>query len=174
MNIGKLTGAAPAAMATSLYGMGVNPPIKTAKKANSRNKSLAAANCSCKLYVVMIHWPTVANKNIPMKYPAIPPMTLATVAIEAMRNHLFGRAVTMAMMSGSGGIGKKELSAKEMPPRAFSAEGFSAQLTTQLYILRIKRRKPLTELRISKIGFVSINLLKLGASFDLAFRNIVD
>ncbi len=86
--------------------------------------------------------------------------------MEAIRNHFFGRAVTMAMMSGSGGIGKNELSANDRPPRAFSAEGFSAQPTTQLYMRRIRFLNHVMPLRSQSTGFVSRKRLNRGPNFD--------
>lgn len=58
----------------------------------------------------------------------------------ARRSHLCGRAVTMAISSGSGGMGKKELSANDKVPRAYSACFFWLQLMTQRYDARIHRR----------------------------------
>ena len=59
-------------------------------------------------------------------------MTDETVVMVASLRHRFGLAITMAMSNGSGGIGKKELSAKDSAASARSACFFSLQLMTQL------------------------------------------
>ena len=48
---------------------------------------------------------------------------------------LFPRASGMSKTSG--GIGKKDASAKDIPANAFDPEGFSAHARTQSYILRM-------------------------------------
>jgi hypothetical protein len=65
---------------------------------------------------------------------------LAPVQIAASFKYCFGLTVVVAMSSGSGGIGKKELSMNAKAASARVEFLVSAQLTTQAYSLRILRR----------------------------------
>ncbi len=68
-----------------------------------------------------------------MKYPNMPPSTLATVQIAANFKYDFGRMVVIAINNGSGGIGKNALSAKASPASALVAIFVWAHPTVQAY-----------------------------------------
>ena len=61
----------------------------------------------------------------------MPPMTDETVATAAMRQAFCGWASTMGMIMASGGMGKKELSAKDTAARAGIARGLPDSLMIQ-------------------------------------------
>ena len=58
--------------------------------------------------------PISLKKTYPIKYPHIAPKTDPNVAINAIRNQLFGFAIVIGTIITSGGIGKMKLSMKEI------------------------------------------------------------
>ena len=59
----------------------------------------------------------ISKKYAPIKYPKIPPKTEKIVAIKKIFINSFFLAIAIGAIIISGGIGKKELSIKEIAPR---------------------------------------------------------
>jgi hypothetical protein len=57
------------------------------------------------------------KKNAPIKYPKIPPKTEKIVAIKKIFKNSRFFAIAIGAIITSGGIGKKELSIKEIAPK---------------------------------------------------------
>ena len=67
----------------------------------------------------------VSHKNTPIKYPRMPPNTENIVVINANLIHFKGFERAIGNSNKSGGMGKKELSAKATKARNFSALGLA-------------------------------------------------
>ena len=66
-----------------------------------------------------------------MPYPNMPPITEAKVQTNAIFSHLVRAAKTIGINKISGGIGKNELSIKEIAAKAHIALGWADKFITQ-------------------------------------------
>ncbi|GIT92175.1 hypothetical protein JANAI62_26330 [Jannaschia pagri] len=73
----------------------------------------------------------VSKARAPMKYPATPPSTLATVQTPAISHARWGAASIIGIIITSGGIGKTELSTKLTKASAQSAFRWAARPSVQ-------------------------------------------
>lgn len=108
INGNKPTCHTPAAIVNTLYGMGVKAAAKIAKNAFSLNNSPTVMKCCSYPKLCMIALPILSNKNIPMKYPKIPPSTEKHKATKAYQYDCFGLEMDKDICKTSGGMGKKE------------------------------------------------------------------
>jgi len=106
----------PAVTVNSLYGMGENPATNTTHTPHSANQALAVSNFG-KYAEVCNQGSIYSNANAPMKYPRIPPNTEVMVVKNANHHARFGLATDIGANITSGGIGKKEDSAKLNAPK---------------------------------------------------------